>query len=207
MGIESENICRIFEAYFSTKASGSGLGLSTVYSVIAKHDGFVKVSSDKNKGTIFTIFLPASNKVEAREPEEHTTVSKGVRKEKYRMLVMDDEQVICELLTEMLDMLGYESDFANEGNEAIDKYKKSLKANNPFDVVIMDLTIPGGKGGLETVKEILHLNSNAKVIVSSGYSHGKIMSNYKEYGFVDIAPKPYTMDKLKKILHRVLQSY
>ena len=203
-GIKSENLDRIFEPYFSTKASGSGLGLSTVYSVIAKHDGFVEVSSEKNKGTNFTIFLPASDKMEAREPEQGTTASKGIRKEKHRILVMDDEQVICELLTEMLHILGYGSDFANEGNETIKKYKKSLQTNNPYDIVIMDLTIPGGKGGLETVKEILQINPNAKVIVSSGYGHGKIMSNYKEYGFIDIAPKPYTMDKLEEILHRVL---
>ncbi len=203
-GIESENLDRIFEPYFSTKASGSGLGLSTVYSVITKHDGFVEVVSEKNKGTNFTIFLPASDKMEAREPEQGTTASKGIRKEKHRILVMDDEQVICELLTEMLEMLGYDSDFAYEGNETIKKYQKSLQVNNPYDLVIMDLTIPGGKGGLETVKEILEINPNAKVIVSSGYGHGKIMSNYKEYGFIDIAPKPYTMDKLEEILHRVL---
>ncbi len=205
-GIESENLDRIFEPYFTTKAEGSGLGLSTVYSIIAKHDGFVKVSSKKNKGTTFAIFLPASTKIENRTPDKDSPVSKFISKKKYRILVMDDEQIICDLLTEMLELLGYESDFANEGNETIKKYRNSLQTNNPYDIMIMDLTIPGGKGGLETVKEILQLNPDAKVIVSSGYGHGKIMSDYKEYGFIDIAPKPYTIDNLQEILHRVLPS-
>ncbi len=204
VGIKKENLNRIFEPYFTTRESGSGLGLSTVYSVIAKHDGFVEVDSEENKGTIFSIFLPASTKVELKETKINSPVVKRAVRKKLNILIMDDEQVICELLTEMLEILGYESDFANEGNETIKKYKKSLQTNNPYDLVIMDLTIPGGKGGLETVKEILQLNPDAKIVVSSGYGHGKIMSDYKEYGFVDIAPKPYTIDKLEETLHRVL---
>ena len=203
-GIESKNLNRIFEPYFSTKADGSGLGLSTVYSIIAKHDGFIDVSSKNKKGTNFTIFLPASTTTENIESQKNDIVSECISEKKCKILIMDDETVICKLLTEMMEVLGYESDFAHEGNATVSKYIKSLETDNPFDVIIMDLTIPGGKGGLETVKEILQINPNAKVVVSSGYGHGKIMSNYREYGFIDIAPKPYTIDKLQEILHRVL---
>lgn len=203
-GIEPNNLDRVFEPYFSTKNDGSGLGLSTVYSIIAKHNGFVYVSSEKNQGTLFTIFLPAATTNNKKQSQENKTVAECIKTGKCRILVMDDEEIICQLLTEVLTVLGYESDFANEGNETIRKYKESLHTNNPYELIIMDLTIPGGKGGLETVKEILEIDPNAKVIVSSGYGHGKIMSNYREYGFIDIAPKPYTIDKLEEILQRVL---
>ena len=204
IGIDKKYLNKIFDPYFTTKRTGNGLGLATSYSIIKKHNGHIEIESELGKGTTFTIYLPASNPSQTKDKKNDTVSSPKDIKRQAKILVMDDEEMIYTMLTEMLTSIGFSAETALNGEEAIKKYQKSLKDKNPFDLIIMDLTIPGGMGGEEAVKHILKINPEAKVLVSSGYSEDPTMANYKDYGFKGLITKPYTIEKLKNILFKIL---
>ncbi|MCB9494052.1 MAG: cache domain-containing protein [Desulfobacteraceae bacterium] len=201
-GINKENLAKIFNPYFTTKEKGSGLGLAAVYSIIKNHHGHIEVSSEKGKGTKFTIYLPFSGNEEKKSKMEFEKNEKPLRKAK--ILIMDDEEVILNIAKEMLVLSGYEVDTSKDGDEALLKYREEFDKGIPFDLVVMDLTIPGGKGGIDTLKEILEINPGANAVVSSGYSGDEVMSNFKNYGFKGVVTKPYTMKKLFEEIEKVL---
>ena len=199
-GIPEESLGKIFDPYYTTKESGKGLGLTLAYSIIKKHDGHIAVKSESGVGSLFSIYLPASNAVTAPEkPDEQQTVSVNGR-----ILVMDDEEIVRVVLGEMLIHLGYEVEVSANGREAIDMYSSAMQSGKPFDAVIMDLTIPGGMGGKEAVRFLREKYPHARVIVSSGYSNDPVMSDYKEYGFSGVVLKPYQVAELAKALKDVL---
>jgi PAS domain S-box-containing protein len=202
VGITSENLKKIFDPYFTTKSTGNGLGLATTYSIIQKHNGYIDIQSEIGKGTVFTVYLPATDE-KPIDFEKQQNDKENIN-QSAKILVMDDEEMIRELASDMIDNFGFEVDTASTGQETIEKYKESLEENAPFDLIIMDLTIPGGMGGKDAIPHILKLNPEAKVIVSSGYSSGETLSNYKELGFIAMIAKPYTIEKLQKILLEVL---
>ncbi len=201
-GILPEHLNKIFDPFFTTKRSGTGLGLSTAYSIIKKHGGVLTVDSEVGKGSIFHIFLPVSDKTgpPAVEDEAQPVLLKGSGK----VLLIDDEEFLLEMASELLQHLGYTVDTAIDGKEALDLYKKGLESGQKHTVVIMDLTIPGGMGGKETIRELKKIDPDAKTIVSSGYATDPILSNFKEYGFDAMLPKPYEVEELAKILHKVI---
>lgn len=203
-GIDKRHLGRIFDPYFSTKQAGRGLGLATTYSIINKHGGHIRIDSKLGEGAIFTLYLPASESQICPESKHPVKVEHSKTRQTTKVLVMDDEEVICRLLTEMLKKMGHSVKTASSGEVAIEKYEQSFAAGHPFDVVIMDLTIPGGVGGKEAIKSILEIDPNARVIVSSGYADDPVMANYADYGFKGIATKPYTMDQLREVLNRIL---
>ena len=196
IGIPKEYISRIFDPYFTTKQKGSGLGLTVVYSIIKNHNGYITVDSELGKRTTFEIYLPSVPK------KEKKTLEPG----KLKILVMDDEEIVLEVIQEMLKILGHEVVGVKDGKEAIEAYKEAKQKANPFDVVILDLTVPGGMGGNETLKELKKIDPDVKAIVSSGYSNDPIMSEYEKYGFKAVVPKPYGMDELKEALRKVVSS-
>jgi len=200
IGISKNHLENIFEPYFTTKQKGNGLGLATTYSIIKRHDGHIAVYSEIEKGTVFNIYLPASlndfNASEERKEMNH--IGKG------KILIMDDQEAILKMVGRMLNSLGYETSFAIDGSQAVQKYKETHKTKNAFDAVILDLTVPGGMGGLKTIIELLKVDSNVKAIVSSGYSNDPVMSNYADYGFCGIVPKPYTKAQLAEVLYNIL---
>lgn len=200
-GIPKENLQKIFDPYFTTKQRGSGLGLATTYAIIKKHGGRITVDSQLGEGTTFSIYLPAIPNSKINEKEEKETLISWQGK---RALVMDDEEYIRDLMGSFLEMLGIESDFAQNGEEAIQKYKQALQTGKPFDVVIMDLTIRGGMGGKEAVKKILEIDAKAKVIVASGYSTDSVLANSEGYGFKGRLSKPFSLEELNKVLNQVL---
>ncbi len=202
-GIDRKYLDRIFDPYFTTKHAGDGLGLATVYSIINKHGGFIKVDSQLAKGTTFTLYLPVS---ESRQPAEsrHPAAERATIKQTARLLVMDDDQMICTIVKQMLERSGFLVETASGGRQAVAMYKKALDVGKPFAVVIMDLTIPGGIGGKEAIKDILEIDPEARCIVSSGYADDPVMANYNEYGFSGIVAKPYTKSKLMEVLRQVL---
>ncbi len=124
---------------------------------------------------------------------------------KGRVLVMDDEDFIKDVMGSMLEMLDYEVDFANDGAQALGMYQEAMEKNSRFDAVIMDLTIPGGRGGKETIQDLLKIDANAKAIVSSGYSNDIIMSNFKEFGFAAVIAKPFQIEDLRKVLDTIFK--
>ncbi|MFC1928917.1 MEDS domain-containing protein [Chloroflexota bacterium] len=197
IGISDEHLKRIFEPYFTTKQKGDGLGLATAYSIIKKHHGHISVQSKLGSGTTFHIYLPASRKAAPKKEEEGTQASFPGRG---RILVMDDEEIVRELLSQGLTDVGYEVELTEDGAEAIERYTKAKESGQPFNAVIMDLTIPGGMGGKEAIKKLLEIDPDARVIVSSGYSTDPVMADYKEYGFSAIAAKPYRVEEVEKTL-------
>jgi PAS domain S-box-containing protein len=200
IGIASKHFSKIFDPYFTTKQMGSGLGLSTSYSIIKNHDGHITVESKLGSGTTFHIYLPASeNSVPIKE---EIRVIKGHG----RILVMDDDEMLREVVGKMLKTFGYDPEFARDGAEAIKMYDKSNEAEKPYDAVILDLTVPGGMGGKEAIQKLLVIDPEAKIIVSSGYSDDRILSNFQEYGLKGVIPKPFELGALSKVLHEVLNA-
>jgi len=151
-------------------------------------------------GTTFYIYLPAfpeQNVEKEKKPKEELVMGEG------RVLVMDDEETIRNIVSEMLRDIGYEAVVAVDGAEAIELYMEARESENPFDVVIMDLTIPGGLGGKETIQKLLEIDPEVKAIVSSGYSSDPIMANFKKHGFSGFIAKPYEIKQLSETLHKV----
>lgn len=197
IGISDGQLDRIFDPYFTTKEQGSGLGLAVAYSIIRKHDGHISVKTSAGNGSTFSIYLPASRekvKGEERPIREKKAAGKG------RILVMDDEELVRKVAKNMLEYLGCQVLTAEDGVEAIAVYCDAAKGGSPIDMVIMDLTIPGGMGGEEAVKELLRIDPQAKVVVVSGYANDPIMANYRQYGFSDAVSKPFQVDDFVQLL-------
>jgi PAS domain S-box-containing protein len=204
-GVAEEYIEKIFDPYFTTKIEGCGLGLSIAHSIINKHDGHIEVTSGIGKGTTFTIYLPASEQqnIHGTTPKK-PNFKKAKAKAKAKILVMDDDKRIREVAKQMLTRLGHEVLLACEGNEAVTIFSELCKSDKPVDVIIMDLTIPGGMGGKEAIKEILKIDPEAKVVVASGYSNDPVMSNYQQYGFKVSIAKPFMLKELRRTLTDIL---
>ncbi|ACF14686.1 PAS/PAC sensor hybrid histidine kinase [Chloroherpeton thalassium ATCC 35110] len=203
VGIDKKNIDYIFDPYFTTKQSGSGLGLTTTYSIIKKHGGTIHVESELGVGTSVTLFLPASKKKQFANPSPPSETF-SLSTEEAKILVMDDEELILEIVSHLLKSKGFEVEAALDGCKAIELYQKAFSERKPFDAVIMDLTVPGGMGGKDAINGILEIDPNAKVIVSSGYTNDSVMSNYSQYGFKGIVEKPYTLKTLMTVLQAIL---
>ncbi len=201
-GITKKHLSKIFDPYFTTKKKGSGLGLSTSYSIVRSHGGHITVESFPGIGTTFKIYLPASEggKLPDCAGDAWFVTGKG------RILVMDDEEAVRDVTQGMLETLGYSVTLAKDGAEAIEFYRVAMASGAPFDSVLMDLTIPGGMGGMEAVKRILEIDSKAKAIVCSGYSNDTIMANYNSYGFRAVVPKPYSLKQLSGAISGVLSA-
>lgn len=199
-GIQKSNLGKIFDPYFTTKQKGSGLGLAVCHSIILKHDGFITVVSTEGAGTTFSIYLPALFSSENIIVEKKYVTKKSSGK----VMVMDDEELVRDLISNMLNQLGCETVMASDGEEAVKIYKSLLDSDSPVDLIIMDLTIPNGMGGKEAVQKILEINNKAKVIVFSGYSTDPIISNFKDYGFVNALKKPFKFSELSKVVNAVL---
>ena len=201
IGIPPDYLPKIFDPYFSTKQKGSGLGLATAYSIIKNHDGYVTVESSLGEGTTFFIYLPASTQKLKPAPEDSAS---QLHQGKGRILVMDDDAGVRQVAGKILRHLGYEVDFAVDGADAIEKYCGALSAGQPFDLVIMDLTIPGGMGGEEAFQALRQIEPRTRAIVSSGYADDPIMTRYKEYGFSGVIKKPYRVGTFSRVLQEVL---
>jgi PAS domain S-box-containing protein len=199
-GIPEEDIARIFDPYFTTKQKGNGLGLATAFSIVKRHGGHISVKTERGSGSIFAIYLPA---VAGELPQKTRQESHDVHMQG-RVLVMDDEETIRNVLTDILENMGYEVEVSGDGMEAVKLYSEASKLDRRFDIVIMDLTIPGGMGGKEAVKILLELDPEVKVIVSSGYSNDPVMAEFKKYGFSGVVTKPFKVADLSKILREAV---
>jgi signal transduction histidine kinase/ActR/RegA family two-component response regulator len=199
-GIPEENLFRIFDPFFTTKKKGSGLGLATSYSIIRKHEGIMTVESEPGKGTTFHLYLPASQG-DASFSSRDDTYIKGSG----HILIMDDEEDMRNTTGDMLMRLGYSVDFAGDGGEAIAKYRGAREGGRPFDAVIMDLTVPGGMGGREAIRQLLAIDPDARAIVSSGYSDDTVLADHRSFGFRGVVRKPYRLRDLSEVVAAVLR--
>lgn len=200
-GIPAEHLGKIFDPYFTTKQRGSGLGLTTCYSIIKRHDGLITVESEMGRGARFWIHLPASN---GKPTAETQPAALPLLAASGRILVMDDEAYIRDLLASYLSYAGHEVALAIDGTQAIELYREARATGRPFDLVIMDLVVPGGMGGLEAIQRLLEIDPNVCAVVSSGYSNDPIMSDFARYGFRDAVGKPYKNEELHRVVQRLL---
>ncbi|MEN8141520.1 MAG: PAS domain S-box protein [Thermodesulfobacteriota bacterium] len=199
-GIASSEQEKIFDPYFSSKEKGSGLGLAVAYAIMKKHDGIITVDSEPGHGSTFALYLPASPDLPQKKEEGEERPMNGSG----RILIMDDEEIIRDVAKEMLEVLGYTSAAASHGEEALQLYQEALAADKPFAAVLMDLTIPGGLGGKETMARLLEIDPQALAIASSGYANDPIMAHYRDYGFSAVIAKPYKIDELRTCLAQIL---
>ena len=204
VGIPEQYLSRIFDPYFTTKEKGSGLGLATSYSIVKNHDGTIDVRAKAGEGSTFTIFLPATAKA-SRAPEAVCPAEPSASRTA-RVLLMDDEETIRNLGSELLGVLGHTVEVAKHGQEALEKYQGATAAAKPFDIVILDLTIRGGMGGSETIQKLKEIDPAVTAIVSSGYSDDAATANYEKQGFRAFLNKPYNLDALREVLNRVLST-
>ncbi|MBU1986855.1 MAG: response regulator, partial [Proteobacteria bacterium] len=200
-GIPPEHISKIFDPYFSSKTTGSGLGLAISYSIIKNHDGLITVTSELGQGTVFSILLPATLKENTNQPKKQENLWKTAAK---KILIMDDDTTVREIMVAMLTFMECSAEEACDGKEALALYIQAKEEGAPFDLVIMDLTIPGGIGGKEAITSLLAFDHTAKVVVSSGYANDPIMANYQEYGFCGVLSKPFKIDELNKIIATII---
>lgn len=208
IGIHPEHIHRVFDPYFTTKQDGNGLGLASSKSIIRTHHGAMTVASELGRGTSFCVYLPRSEKApvpQAPQPAALSPDSETIHKGTGRILVMDDMEAMMLVAGEILNALGYEVEFATNGLEAIEKYKKAKESGDPFDAVVFDLTVPGGMGGEEAGNILLEYDPGLIAIASSGYSTSTIMSDHSDSAFKAVVPKPYRIKEMSDALHHVLQ--
>ena len=206
VGIPKEYLPKVFDPFFTTKQSGSGLGLATSYSIIKKHEGKIIVESQAGKGTSFTIFLPASDSATGKPVRPENEAHDEIIVYNGRVLLMDDEPFVRETASEMLNQLGLQVDFALDGVQAIEMTKRKLAEQQPYDLIIMDLTIPGGMGGVEAAAKILQMEPQTRIVVSSGYSSDPVMSNYRDYGFCGRLKKPFKIQEMQILLNEIFDS-
>ncbi len=199
-GIPKEQISKIYEPYFTTKQTGSGLGLTVAYSIVRSHRGTIEVESRPEAGTTFIVYLPATH---APASPQLVATDRPLGGDE-RVLWMDDEEMIREVGSEMLQILGYRGAFAREGAEAIAAFEQAAAAGDPFRAVILDLTTVNGLGGIETIRRLREIDPGVRAIVCSGYSNDPVMANFREYGFSGVLPKPFSLQDLDAQLRRVI---
>ena len=204
-GISSDQMDRIFEPYYTTKEDGTGIGLATTYSIVKQHGGDVTVDSVLDQGTTFRIVLYAAD----AGTELASAPPKNDLGRQLSVLIVDDDPAVRKSLQAMMCSVGIESKVASDGESALDLYSECCASGESFDLVLIDLTIKGGLGGRKTMQRLLEIDPDVRGVVISGYSDDKVMSNYKDYGFVGRLQKPFSLDELQMLflnLHLCLRT-
>lgn len=205
VGISPKNLPRVFDPYFTTKGMGSekgmGLGLTICHSIVTRHGGFIRIDSTPGLNTTVHLYFPQADS--ALLPSHHIPVTNKSKRQ--RVLLMDDEDFVRDVTGEMLLQLGYEVCFTKDGDGAVKEYDKALEKGVPFDVVILDLTIPGGTGGEEAILRLLEIDPNVKAILSSGYADNNVINDFRGFGFKGTPLKPFKINELATVLSTILR--
>jgi PAS domain S-box-containing protein len=203
-GIEQASATKIFDPYFTTKPTGSGLGLAISYSIIKKHGGLLHLESSSQEGSTFAFYLPAKDEyIDARKRQ---TTERTLPFNNQRILVMDDEAAIRELTSQLLGTLGFDVTAVPDGLEAIKLYEHALRKGENFQAVILDATVRGGMGGVDTIARLRNLDPNITAIICSGYSDEAALSQFLTFGFRAALPKPFTRRELADVLQRAFET-
>jgi two-component system, cell cycle sensor histidine kinase and response regulator CckA len=197
-GVPSDIATKIFDPYFTTKSVSSGLGLSISFSVVKKHGGMLHLEQSSPSGAVFSFYLPAAR----AEPAVIKSIGDGMPSPLQRILVMDDEEGIRELTSQLLNTLGYEVTAVTDGVEAVNTYERAMRRGENFQAVILDATIRGGMGGLATIARLRNIDPSVVAIICSGYSDEAALAEFLQYGFRGALPKPFTRRDLAEVLQR-----
>ncbi len=200
-GVPADLVTKIFDPYFTTKPTSSGLGLAICYSIIKKHGGFLQLESNTPAGATFTFFLPTARTRVMHDPLQPNDVPE---RQQQRILVMDDEAAIRDLTSQLLSTLGYEVTAVPDGSEAVRIYERAQRKGEGFQAVILDATIRGGVGGVETIERLRSLDPHVNAIICSGYSDAAAISRFLTYGFRGALSKPFTRRELADALGKAL---
>ncbi len=200
-GMSQEHLAKIFDPFFTTKQSGRGLGLTSTYTIIKNHNGHISVESELGMGTTIAIYLPATEKQPKQQQKKPSNALQGKRK----ILVMDGDDIVREVCGEICQSLGYAVELAENGSHAIELYQKAWETGQPFDGMIIDLTIPGGIDGKDTIKILHKINPDVKMILASGYTHDTAMAGANKNGFSSVITKPYKLEELREALVDILK--
>ncbi|MBD3240968.1 MAG: PAS domain S-box protein [Chitinivibrionales bacterium] len=203
-GIPEEDLHRVFDPYYTTKPNHNGLGLTTAHSVVTQHEGCIDVESAPGQGAVFYVYLPAAPAQDLdfeREVEDIADSSVARR----RVLFMDDEDYIRRTAAKLLEHIGYETITAARGEEVLDLYRESLDESRPFDVVVLDLSVSGGKGARETISELRQLDPEVRAVVTSGYATDPILNDFRRFGFTAALSKPYTVQTIEQAIAKALE--
>ncbi|MBA3832951.1 MAG: response regulator [Chthoniobacterales bacterium] len=200
-GVPVNLVTKIFDPYFTTKANSSGLGLAICYSIIKKHGGFLHLESNSFSGATFAFYLPLAR---ARVVGDPLQPQEDESRLNQRILVMDDEAAIRDLTSQLLSTMGYEVTAVPDGSEAVRIYERAARKGEAFQAVILDATIRGGVGGVETIERLRDLDPNVNAIICSGYSDAAAISQFLSYGFRGALSKPFTRRELADALQKAL---
>lgn len=201
-GVPANIATRIFDPYFTTKPTSSGLGLAIGFSIVKKHSGMLHLEHSSSGGAVFTFYLPAA-KVEITRAKA-TPSAPGIQFGHQRVLVMDDEAGIRDLTSQLLGSLGYEVTAVPDGLEAVKTYERAMRRGENFQAVILDATIRGGMGGVATIERLRNLDPQVVGIICSGYSDEAALAEFLQFGFRGALPKPFTRRDLAEVLQRAL---
>ncbi len=196
-GIAPEHLPRIFDPYFTTKPTGSGLGLASVHSIVKQHGGCVTVSSTLGIGTEFCVYLPASESKPSRDESSPERESRG---RPQRVLVLDDDEGVRRVMKRALSMRGHDCLVVGHSSNAFEAVDAAQRDGVPFDAIFVDLTMPGDLAGTEVIARLVARKTGAKLIVMSGYSTDLVMANYREHGLSARLQKPFTVTDIENAL-------
>ncbi len=203
-GIKKENLSKIFDPFFTTKAKGNGLGLSAAYSIIANHEGTIRVESEEGKWTVFTITIPAVSPSLLQKSSQSVSLANGNRE--MRVLWLDDEPFITKMAENILSNYGYRVITTTSSKMALEFFQDSMVTGDLFDIVVLDLNIKGGLGGKEVIKLMLEQYPDITAVACSGYYDDPVMSDPTSYGFKYALRKPYSAEELHNALQFALHS-
>jgi PAS domain S-box-containing protein len=198
IGIPPNILPHIFDPFYTTKSKGHGLGLSTCFSIVSRHNGAIDVESEPGKGSTFHVYLPASQDAASSETESAKPIHTG----KGTFVVMDDEGVMLDIIGDMLESLGYTTVRKINGTQVCDFVHAEIRAHKHIAGMIFDLTVPGDKGGKEIIGEIRKICPTTPVFVASGYAKDTVMGNPADYGFTASICKPFRKAELVEMLNK-----
>ncbi len=207
VGIPPEKQKRIFEALYTTKTNGTGLGLATCAQIVSTHQGLIDVHSVPNHGSEFSVYLPAADPklLETESPTPAPVVApQAIESSPLKILIVEDQEGISRMAKLYLEKNGHSVTCVEDGQQAVDTFRRGWQMGDGFELGILDITLPGGMDGVATFRELRAIDPEFVGIATSGYMDGDSLSHYQQKGFATVLPKPYALQRLTEAVHEAM---